>query len=135
MFNTRKGEILQRTAERDRAMLEVHQFEVQVQQDVQAAAARLHDAAAWLHAVRDELLPQLREAQDSMEKLFAANGTGADLARLTDARRRYLRARDLRLDALWEFSQAAADVAAAVGDPRFAVCPPPVAGAPATLSP
>jgi cobalt-zinc-cadmium efflux system outer membrane protein len=119
VFNKHKGEILQREAERNRAALEARQFEVQVQQDVQAALARLANARQWVDFYHDKALPDLQNALTDMQKLFEQADPGVDVLRLIDVRRRLLHARDTYLDALWELRQAQADLAAAVGDPRL----------------
>jgi cobalt-zinc-cadmium efflux system outer membrane protein len=119
VFNKHKGEILQREAERNRAALEVRQFEVQVQQDVQAALARLANARYWVDFYHDKALPDLQNAMADMLKLFEQADPGVDVLRLIDVRRRLIHARDTYLDALWELRQAQADLAAAVGDPRM----------------
>jgi outer membrane protein TolC len=129
VLNTRRGEILQRHAERDRALMAVQQAEIQVRQDVQTALTRLADAQEWLKTFRTQTFPALREARETIDRLFAQNAPGVDVARLLEIRRRVLRARDTYLDALWELSQARADLAAAVGDPALgyatAQAPPP----------
>jgi len=119
MFNKHKGEIMQREAERTQAALLLRQTEVQVRQDVDAAVARLAQARAWVESYRIETLPRLRKALQEMENLFAHNEPGTDLLRVIEVRRQLLRARDVYLDALGELSQARADLAAALGDPRF----------------
>jgi cobalt-zinc-cadmium efflux system outer membrane protein len=120
-FNRRQGEILQRRAERERAVLVVQQAEVAVRMDVQAALARLRNAEAQVDTIRSETLPALQTARETLDRLFAAGEPGVDLVRVLDIRRRLLRARDGYLDALWELSQARADLAAAVGTPAFAM--------------
>jgi cobalt-zinc-cadmium efflux system outer membrane protein len=123
-FNTRQGEILQRRAELERAASDIHQTEVSVQQDVQSALVRLHDANAWVKNFRSDVIPTLQKMQEGFDKLFGAGEPGVDVLRLIDVRRRLLRARDGYLDALWELSQAQADLAAAVGDPSLAIPTP-----------
>jgi hypothetical protein len=56
-----------------------------------------------------------------------------DLSRVLEVRRRLLRARGVYLDALWELSQARADLAAAVGEPGLGLDAPPPA--PASVPP
>jgi len=128
LYNRHRGEIQQQQADLVRVTLELHKVEVKVQQDVQAALARLASAAAAVTAYEKEILPNLRAGLASMEKLFLQGDPGTDVLRVIDLRRKLLRARDGYLDALWEVSQAVADLAAAVGDPGLAVtpCPPPV---------
>lgn len=122
LINTRRGEIMQRKAERERALLDLNQIEVQVRQDVSAALARLHEAQAWIQTYA-QLLPSLRNGLEEMEKLFINGQQGADLVRVNDVRRRLLTARDAYLDAQWELRQAEIDLAAAIGDPSLALCP------------
>jgi outer membrane protein TolC len=125
VVNVHRGEIRQRQAERDRAALEVRQVEIQVQQDVAAALARLKDALAWEEMYRTRVIPDLRKGLAEMEKLFEGNDAGVDLLRVLDVRRKLLSAQDGYLDALWEISQARADLAAAVGDPTLLAPPTP----------
>jgi cobalt-zinc-cadmium efflux system outer membrane protein len=127
VFNTHKGEILQREAERARAALLLHQTEVLVAQDVHAAIARLKAASDWVETYRTKVLPELRTSQEGIEKLFAAGDPGVDVLKVIDIRRKLLKARDGYLDALWELSQARADLAAAVGDPTLTFGPCPTA--------
>src|SRR5207248_2235148 len=70
IFNTHRGDVQQREAERARAALELRQTEVQVRQDVQAALARLSGARASVNTYRNEVLPSLRTSLQGIEKLF-----------------------------------------------------------------
>jgi outer membrane protein TolC len=135
VINTRRGEIQQRQAEVVRARQELFQFEVQARQEVQAALARLADARAWADGYRKEVLPDLERARKELEKLFARGEPGVDALRIFDVRRRLLKAYDGYLDALFEVSQARADLAAAVGDPSLAVPELPCAPEPAKGQP
>jgi outer membrane protein TolC len=117
VFNLRQGDILQRRAELQRAILEVNSSRVVVEQDVQAALSRLRDAQAWVNTYKNEVLPTLRQTQAEFDRVLAEGGPGVDISRVIDIRRRVLRAWDVYLDALWELSQARADLAAAIGDP------------------
>jgi outer membrane protein TolC len=123
VLNTRKGEIMQRQAEWERARLDLAQFEFQAQQDVEAALKRLADARAWANGFERDVLPSLRRSRRELEKLFAAGEPGVDVLKVIDVQRKYLRAYDSFLDAQLEVSQATADLAAAVGDPSLAVGP------------
>jgi outer membrane protein TolC len=125
--DTRQGEIQQRQAELDRAQAAVRQGEVQARQDVQAALMRVADAAALVRTCQTTTLPSLEQARDSLDRLFAQGRQGVDLSRVLDIRRRLLRARGVYLDALWELSQARADLGAAVGDPFLILAAPPPA--------
>jgi cobalt-zinc-cadmium efflux system outer membrane protein len=121
ILNTHRGEICMRRAERERAAVAVQAAEVHVRQDVQAAVARLENAARVVDAFRTRTLPALEEARRGIDQLFAWGEPGVDLSRVNGVRQRQLKARDLYLDALFELSQARADLAAAVGDPWLAI--------------
>jgi outer membrane protein TolC len=128
VLNTRRGDILQRQAERERALADVRRLEIQVGQDVQAARDRLSEAHKWVRYFADESIPTLQTMVETLEKLFEQGEI--DPLRPLDARRRLLRARDSYLDALWELSQARADLAAALGDFTVVMCPTAPATAP-----
>lgn len=121
VLNTHRGEILQREAERTRAALDLRQTEVLIQHDLEAALARLQAARAWLNYYETQVLPNLRTSLEDIERLLAQGEPGVDVLRVIDIRRKLLGARDNYLDALWEISQAQADLAAAVGDPGLAL--------------
>jgi cobalt-zinc-cadmium efflux system outer membrane protein len=117
LCNTRRGEILQREAEEARAESELHQAEVQVQQDVLAGTARLREALSWINTLQSQLLPAVKANQEAIDKLFAAERPGADVLRVVQVRRSVLQAYDTFVDAQWEVRQAQADLMAAVGAP------------------
>lgn len=120
VLNTRKGEILQRQADVERARAELRLIEVRIAQDVQAALARLAEARKWSGQYPAEVLPNLERARQDMDQLFAQNEQGVDVLRVIGVQRNLLRATDAYLDARFEVSQAQTDVAAAVGDPALA---------------
>ena len=121
VLNTRRGEILQAQALLARAQADVKQFEVQSDQDIQAALARLAEARKWVDSYKSEMLPHLRQAVKDMNKLLEQNDPSVDVLRVLSVQRNYLRAFDAYLDALFELSQARSDLAAAVGDPALAL--------------
>jgi outer membrane protein, heavy metal efflux system len=121
VLNTRRGEILQRQADVDRARADLRSTEVRASQDVQAALARLAEARKWAAEYPAEVLPNLDKARQDMEQLFAQNEQGVDVLRVIGVQRNLLRATDAYLDARFEVSQANADLAAAVGDPELVV--------------
>jgi cobalt-zinc-cadmium efflux system outer membrane protein len=121
VFNIKQGEICQRRADLFRAQAELRQTELRVAQDVQAALARFAEAHKWAAAYPGEVMPRLRQAQQQMEQLFAQAEQGVDVLRVIEVQRNLLRAADAYLDARYEVSQSAADLAAAVGDPAVAV--------------
>src|SRR5205823_9269789 len=94
-----------------------------VAQDVQAALTRFAEASKWAAEYPAEVLPSLRQAQKQMEQLFAQAEQGVDVLKVIGVQQNLLRAADAYLDARFEVSQAAADLAAAVGDPALAIGP------------
>ena len=110
-----------RQAELDRAIEDRRRIEIQAVLDVRAALARIREAQTWVNYFRADSLPKLQATMESFEKLFTLGDPSVDVLKLIDARRRLLRARDSHLDALWELSQARADLAAAVGDLGIAI--------------
>jgi cobalt-zinc-cadmium efflux system outer membrane protein len=121
VFNTRRGEIQQRGAERARAALELRQTELLVRHDVQAAVTRLQEARTGLELYRTRVLRDAESNVTEIELLFKSVEPGVDLPQVTEFRRKLLKARDGHLDALLEMRQALADLAGAVGDPAIAV--------------
>ena len=63
----------------------------------------------------------MRARQEDIERL--RNKDKVDVSKLNEARRKLLKTWDGYLDALWEVTQAEADLAAAVGDPALAIAP------------
>ncbi len=102
-------------------MEEVHQAELVVSHDVQSARDRLDDAQTTVDSFRNEALPALRTARESLDRLFTQGDQTVDLARILEIRQRILRARWAYLDALWELNQARTELASALGDPFCAV--------------
>jgi cobalt-zinc-cadmium efflux system outer membrane protein len=133
VLNTHRGEILERRADESRAAAEMRETEVTVRQDVQAALARLELAGARVDVFRNQTFPQLRQALDSIDQLFRSGERGVDLLKVVDVRRKLLQARDLYLDALFEVTQARADLVAAVGDPGLGLDCGPAPAEAATL--
>jgi cobalt-zinc-cadmium efflux system outer membrane protein len=123
IFNRNRGEILRRQAERIQAILRVRQTETAIRQDVQAAVIRVGSARATVDAYANQVLPQLEASLRDITNLFERADPGTDLLRVIDIRRKMLLAREGYLTALWELSQARADLAAAVGDPALALVP------------
>jgi outer membrane protein TolC len=130
LLNRRHGEIQQRKAEHIRTVLELRQTEESIHHDLQQALARLDDLRAGVTLYQTKILPELRTDLKEMELLFLKADPAVDFFRLIEFRRRALKAHDGYLDALLEFSQAQADLAAAVGDPVLAIAPHSVRKAP-----
>jgi outer membrane protein TolC len=121
VFNTHRGEILQREEELTGANLAVQQTEVLVRQDVRAALARLNEADRRVHLYRSEVLPNLRQSVKDFQTLLEKGDPNVTVLHVVDIRRKLLKADDGYWDAVWEMRQALADLAAAIGDPALAV--------------
>lgn len=130
VFNTRKGEIMQRQADVARARQAALSLDITIQQDVRAALKRLTAATALVEMFRTQTLPELRNAMEGLDRLFERGEPGVTLARVVTIRSRLIQTRSAYLDALFELSQARADLAAAVGDPSLTLSPPALAAAP-----
>jgi cobalt-zinc-cadmium efflux system outer membrane protein len=121
VFNTRRGDILQRKAEETRAALDLHTVDVTIRQEVRDALERLRNARTRAESYRTQILPRLETALKDVQALMSQGGV--PVLTVIDIQRRLLRARDLYLDVLFEVHQAQADLAASVGDPDLAIGP------------
>ncbi len=84
------------------------------------------DAASELvKEIRTETIPTLESAREGFDQLFARGERGVTLAQVIAIRNRLIQTRSSYLDALFELSQARADLAAAVGDPTLTLPLPP----------
>jgi outer membrane protein TolC len=120
VFNTHRGDIFQRQAELAQKNLEVRQNEVVVRGDVRTAVERLRSATVQV-GIYTKTRADLETALTDIQTLFRQGGT--DLVRVIEIERTLIGARDGTLDALFELSQARADLAIALGDPAFSVGP------------
>src|SRR5262249_43791374 len=123
VFNSHRGDIQLRQAERAQLALQLHQNELAVRQDVRAALARFEQARKWVANYQLGLVPFLEKSLKDIQTLFEARAPGDDLLRVIDVQRKLVHARDVQLDAVFELRQALADLAAAVGDPSLALVP------------
>jgi outer membrane protein TolC len=123
VLNTHRGDIIRLESERTRAALDIAQTEAAIHRDVQAALVRLEQARANVEFYQQRLIPNLENNLKQMEKLFEQADPGVDVLKMIDIRRKLIKARDGYADAIWELSQARADLAAAVGDPALAMHP------------
>jgi cobalt-zinc-cadmium efflux system outer membrane protein len=134
VFNTKRGEIMQREAEHQQAVLRVRQTDAVIRQDVQAAIVRLETTRASVETYSRQVLPHVEGLLREILNLFEKGAGGVDALKVIEIRRRLLTAREGYLAALWDLSQARADLAAAVGDPALALVPddtlPPPAAEP-----
>jgi outer membrane protein TolC len=125
VFNRRQGEIMQRQADVARAAQAASSLDVTIRQEVVAAVNRLTSAAQLVETFRTETFPALESAREGFDQLFARGEPGITLARVIAIRHRLIQTRGAYLDALFELSQARADLAAAIGDPSLAFPLPP----------
>ncbi len=123
IFNTRKAEIHKAETDVAKIRSEVSQVEMQASQEVQAALARWADAGKWASSYQTDVLPNLTKAKQEIEKQFAGNDPGADLARLLAIQRSFIKANENLLDARYEVSQAQADLALSIAEPSLAIGP------------
>ena len=122
VVNAHRSDILQREAEKQRALLDLRQTDVVIGQEVEAALLRLNHARDWA-ATYERVLPNLDKSLKEMQDLFQTPNSGVDALRILDVQRKVLAAHDGYLDAQFEVRQAVADLAAALGDPSVAVGP------------
>ena len=121
VFNSHRGEILQREAEVTAATLAVQQTDVLIRQDVRSALARLNEADRRVDFYRTRVLPNLRQGIKDVQSLLEKGDPSVTVLHVVDLRRKMLKAEDGYWDAVWEVRQALADLAAAIGDPALAV--------------
>jgi cobalt-zinc-cadmium efflux system outer membrane protein len=115
VLNSHRGDILKGQALRAQAELELQQTEITIRQDVEAAVAHLRAAGARTIMYRTQVLPHLEQGLQDVRKLFQANAKGVGLLQVVDVQRKLVTAQAAYLDALYEQSQARAELFAAVG--------------------
>jgi outer membrane protein TolC len=122
-INTKKGEIHKAETDVAKIRAEVQQMELQATQDVQAALARFGEASKWASAYQTEVLPDLRKAKQEMDEQFSKNDPRIEVPRLILLSRSFIKANENYLDALYEVSQAQADLALSTAEPSLAIGP------------
>jgi outer membrane protein TolC len=125
VLNTHRSDILQRGAEKQRALFDLRQTDVEISLEVEAAQTRLKQARDGAETYRQEVLPDLKDSLKKIQDLFEAGDPSVDALRILDVQRKVLAAQDGYLDAQLEERQAAADLAAALGDPSILIGPCP----------
>ncbi len=129
ILNNGKPLVLQREAEHRRALVALQQAEQRAVTQVKAAVAKWNGANR-LVAQTAGMAEVLRTQVGRLEKLFEAKQ--ATLAQLLQARQRLLQLQNSELDALWQATQAQADLLTALGAPALIAAlqyPQPNAGA------
>ncbi len=108
--------VRQREAEYRRAMVVLQQIEQRTITQVRAATAKWN-AANRLVTRTNGTTDVLKAGVDRMEKLFEENQT--DITKLLQARQRLIQLENARLDAIWQATQAQADLLNALGAPSL----------------
>jgi len=115
-LNNGKPLVIQREAEYCRARAALQAAEQRAATQVKAAAAKWN-AASRLIARTSGLTGSLKTQMASLEHLFEQNQ--ATLAQLLQARQRLIQLENAQLDALWQATQAQADLLTALGAPAL----------------
>jgi outer membrane protein TolC len=123
VFNSKKAEIHKAETDVTKIRSEVQQVETQASQEVQAALGRLTEAGKWAAAYQTDVIPNLVKAKDEVEKQLANKDPNVDQARLWAIQRSFIKANENLLDALYEVSQAQADLALSTAEPSLAIGP------------
>ncbi len=116
ILNNGQPLVRQREAEHRRAAVAAQQLEQKAAAQVKAAVAKWNGAARLVRltaGVPDAVGSRIK----TLEDLF--NNQQADLTKLQQARLRLIQVENARLDALWQATQAQADLLAAVGTPSM----------------
>jgi cobalt-zinc-cadmium efflux system outer membrane protein len=131
VLNNGRPLVIQRQADYHRAMVNLQQVQQRTVTQVRAAVAKWNSANR-LVSQSSGLIAALKAQVDRLERLFDANQT--DLTKLLQARQRLIQLENAQLDALWQATQAQADLLTALGAPSLIAAlhePRPAPGAPA----
>lgn len=134
VLNNGKPLVRQREADYRRALTAVQQVEKRTVIQVKAAASKWNAANRLVNQTAG-LSGTLRTQVGRMERLFEANQ--ADLTKLLQARQRLIQLENAELDALWQATQAQADLLTALGAPTLIAAlnePGPARGGPTPAS-
>jgi cobalt-zinc-cadmium efflux system outer membrane protein len=116
VVNSGRPLVIQREAERRRALVAYQQVQQRAVAQVRSAVAKWNGATALVGA-SSGLTGELAGDVASLERLFEAGQT--DLARVQQARQRLIQLENAQLDALWAATQAQADLMLALGVPSM----------------
>lgn len=108
--------VRQREAEYRRACIALEQLQQRTVAQVTAALANWNEANQ-LTKETTGLTAKLREKVESLDRLFDAGQT--DLTKLLQARQRLIQLENAELDAMWQATQAQADLLTALGAPTL----------------
>ncbi len=143
IWNSGKPLVLQREAEHRRAIVAYQQAQKRATAQVRAAVAKWNGATELVNDSTG-LSKELDKEVNILERLFEAGQ--ADLTKLMQARQRLIQLENAQLDAVWQATQAQADLLLALGAPSLIhgmlsraesddVSSTPAAPAPAVASP
>jgi outer membrane protein, heavy metal efflux system len=116
IWNNGKPLVLQREAEHRRAVVAFKQAQQRAAAQVKAAVAKWNGATELVNDSAG-LSKDLAVEVNKIEKLFDAGTT--DLTKLMQARQRLIQLENSRLDAVWQATQAQADLLLALGIPSM----------------
>ncbi len=108
--------VRQREAELRRAATALEQVQQRTVVQVKAATAKWN-AANRLVERTNATSDSLKSGVERLERLFAENQT--DISKLLQARQRLIQLENARLDAVWQATQAQADLLTAIGAPNL----------------
>ena len=132
VLNTGLPLVRQREAEYRRALVGLQQIEQRTIAQVKAATAKWNSANR-LVARTNGTTDTLKTGVDRLEKLFEANA--ANISQLLQARQRLIQLENAQLDAVWQATQAQADLLQALGAPSLIASLQPVSEPTATPMP
>jgi outer membrane protein, heavy metal efflux system len=116
VWNNGKPLVLQREAEHRRAIVAYQEAQQKAVAQVRAAVAKWNGATELVNDSAD-LSRDLSVEVDKMERLFEEGQ--ADMTKLMQARQRLIQLENSRLDAVWQATQAQADLLLALGIPSL----------------
>jgi outer membrane protein, heavy metal efflux system len=116
IWNSGKPLVLQREAEHRRAIVAYEQAQQRVMAQVRAAVAKWNGATELVNESVG-LSVELDKEVKVLERLFEAGQ--ADLTKLMQARQRLIQLQNAQLDAVWQATQAQADLLLALGMPSL----------------
>jgi cobalt-zinc-cadmium efflux system outer membrane protein len=116
IWNSGKPLVLQREAEHRRAIVAYEQAQQRVAAQVKAAVAKWNGATELVNESAG-LSKELDQDVNSLDRLFEAGQ--ADLTKLMQARQRLIQLQNAQLDAVWQATQAQADLLLALGMPSL----------------
>jgi len=116
IWNSGKPLVLQREAEHRRAVVAYQQAQQRAVAQVRAAVAKWNGATELVND-SSGLSKELQKDVSSLDRLFEDGQ--ADLTKLMQARQRLIQLQNAQLDAVWQATQAQADLLLALGAPSL----------------